>query len=126
MLITHPVRTEEVLLVLHSYGSRTLWNIPGGGFNPKKETPLQAGIREVQEELSVTLAFPRILGTYETTAEGKQDTVTLIAGTLDITETPTLNNEIQEVAWEHHTTVVNRTDVARVARRAIRLLYGDV
>jgi ADP-ribose pyrophosphatase YjhB (NUDIX family) len=51
--IMHPANPEKLLLVRHSYGNTTLWNIPGGGYNPKKETAQNAAAREVLEELGV-------------------------------------------------------------------------
>ncbi|HST55984.1 MAG TPA: NUDIX domain-containing protein [Solirubrobacteraceae bacterium] len=60
LFVRHPgpgvkcVLTHErsVLLVRHSYGSREVWQLPGGGAH-RGETPRQAATREMREELAV-------------------------------------------------------------------------
>lgn len=48
--------TAEVLLV-HSSGREDIepWSIPKGEFDPEMESPADAAVREVQEELGVTI-----------------------------------------------------------------------
>jgi 8-oxo-dGTP pyrophosphatase MutT (NUDIX family) len=108
-------------LVRHSYGDRTLWNIPGGGYNPKKESSLDAAVREAQEELSIALKNPRIIGTYATNSEGKQDSVTIVK---DIVEksTPKWRDEILEVRWVSSSSIQNGDDIARVVKYAVALV----
>jgi 8-oxo-dGTP diphosphatase len=125
VLILHPRVLGEVLLVRHTYGNQSLWNIPGGGYAPNKETPEVAGRREVREELGVELVTCTSIGLYETSGEGKRDTVTLLVGTVDAGQVLVPNDEIAALAWEAHTQVRYRTDVARVARQAIKILYPE-
>src|SRR3989338_69091 len=66
VLITYPTETSKVLLVRHSYGNTSLWNIPGGGYNPKKESAEIAAKREVFEELGVEVTQLSLLGEYLT------------------------------------------------------------
>lgn len=72
----------RVLLVRHAYGDQSLWNIPGGGFNPKKESAAEAARREVTEELSLDCVDLREIGMYQTEGEGKRDTVVLFSALL--------------------------------------------
>lgn len=120
VLIIHPKDTGKVLLVRHTYGNTTLWNIPGGGYNPKKETAETAASREVFEELGVQVLNLQELGEYHTSGEGKKDTVIMFSGTLENTDDIVSNPEISELAWVTSHTIPDRgNDVARVARRAV-------
>lgn len=124
VLIRHPGNPGKILLVRHTYGNKTLWNIPGGGYKPKKEAPEEAAVREVHEELKITLEAPQIIGLYETSGEGKRDTVTIVLGTIknmDITR----NNEIAEISWAEAATALHNADVSIVTKKAIRLAYPE-
>jgi 8-oxo-dGTP pyrophosphatase MutT (NUDIX family) len=119
VLITHPTETSKVLLVRHSYGNTSLWNIPGGGYNPKKENAEAAAKREVFEELGVKVIQLSLLGEYLTSIEGKQDTVTMYKGTIESASAIKTNPEISEIEWAESSLLSTRgNDVARVARRA--------
>jgi len=39
-IIVHPENSEQILLIQNSYGSKKIWNLPGGGYNPKKENKI--------------------------------------------------------------------------------------
>lgn len=110
---------RRCLLVSHTYGDRGLWNIPGGGYVPKRETAFDAAKREVREELGVEPKQLHVLGTYQTDGEGKRDTVTMFLGTLPEQFNIAPSNEIAEYVWSEIGEVKNRNDVARVVRRAI-------
>ena len=75
---THGVRVilihdNSVVLVRHWYNS--LWVFPGGGIN-KYETPEDAAIRELKEEVGIeNIQLEYLLGTYSNNREGKSDTV---------------------------------------------------
>jgi 8-oxo-dGTP pyrophosphatase MutT (NUDIX family) len=58
----------EVLLVRHTYGRREVWYLPGGGVH-RDEPPLQAGAREMEEELGLRDLQLRELATFETRLE---------------------------------------------------------
>jgi ADP-ribose pyrophosphatase YjhB (NUDIX family) len=49
------IRVDDEILLVKNWLARDTWRLPGGGYNPKKETSLQAVVREVSEELSVLL-----------------------------------------------------------------------
>lgn len=119
-LIVHPDK-KRVLLVLHSYGNKHLWNLPGGGYSPRRENPLTAARREVLEELGVHFLNARELCLYQTNTEGKRDTVTVVVGEVNA-NTFILGDEISKVQWMEIESVVINESVARVARYALRQL----
>lgn len=71
------VRGDRVLLVQQRKAvAHGLWSYPGGHLEDG-ETPLQAVVREVQEELGVTLLRPKFFTTYAiTTPRGPLDITT--------------------------------------------------
>lgn len=122
VLLIHPHDDQKVLLVQHSYGNRSLWNIPGGGYKPKRERPIEAAKREMKEEFGQELVNPQELGLYQTAGEGKQDTVTIIRGSLEGVVFKNLDPEISQVSWETMDSVLTRDDVAKVVKHAVRLI----
>ena len=74
-IVPHPDDDRQILLIRNTYGNRMLWNLPGGGYQPKRESPERAIDREIREELSVTSYNTERLGQYRTDTEGKRDTV---------------------------------------------------
>lgn len=69
---------DQVLLLRHSYGPK-VWALPGGGLN-RDEAPEAAALREVREELGITLGNLRALGTIEEVISGAPHTAYLFAG----------------------------------------------
>ncbi len=55
----------EVLLVRHTYGRRGVWYLPGGTVR-RREPPLVAAAREMEEELALRGLDLRELGTFPT------------------------------------------------------------
>ncbi len=111
---------DHVLLIKQTYGDKNLLLIPGGGYSPKKEEPLEAILREVKEELSANVEQVEKIGIYTTTAEGKYDTVTLFSGT--VTGTPELHLQRLEVSkafWRDYKTALADPNLSNVARQAI-------
>jgi 8-oxo-dGTP diphosphatase len=53
VLLIHPGDPAKCLIVRHSYSDSTRWGLPGGAYRPGRETPQQAGVREVNEELAL-------------------------------------------------------------------------
>lgn len=125
VLIIHPNDKNKVLLVRHSYGNTTLWNIPGGGYNPNKEVGEVAARREVFEELGVEIINLQLLGTYQTSGEGKKDIVTMFKATIENIEDIVPNPEILEIEWAPAETMSDRgNEIARVARRAAEKAFS--
>lgn len=124
VLILHPVKQNEFLVVRHSYGNKQIWNLPGGGYNPKKENVLQAGIREVKEELGVLLVEPRIIGHYFTTRQGKRDSVTFVTGTISDIKSLKKSYEITDFDWFRIDNVPNSSEVSTIIKEAVKALIG--
>lgn len=71
------VRDDQgrVLLVRHTYSSG--WHFPGGGVN-KRETAIDAAVREVREETQIELTEPpKLLGVYLSLVQIKSDHILL-------------------------------------------------
>ncbi len=126
VLIVHPTDTNKILLILHSYGNKILWNIPGGGYRPKKETAQQAAIREVQEELNINLQSVAKVGKYYTEIQGKRDTVILFTGKLHPSFLIEQNDEIAKLKWIDHQEALEQDNVAKIAKTTIRYQFDLV
>jgi 8-oxo-dGTP pyrophosphatase MutT (NUDIX family) len=98
-LLQHPDDPTRCLVVRHSYVDQRWWGLPGGGYNPRREPAEAAAIREVSEELSLTITQqPTILKTLTTELEGKVDHLTIVAATPTSAEFQ-LNAELAEARW---------------------------
>jgi 8-oxo-dGTP diphosphatase len=99
VLLIHPDDPARCLIVRHSYADRARWGLPGGAYKPQRETPEQAGVREVAEELGLAIVeVPKVLDTVTTTLEGKHDTLTVMRAT-PTTATFVRSPEIAEARW---------------------------
>ena len=65
---------QELLLIRNGYGDSNVFLLPGGGVS-RGESPQAAAIREVREELGVSIEDVEPFWTYESGAEGKRDTI---------------------------------------------------
>jgi len=71
----------------------------GGAYRPGRETPEQAGVREVFEELALTVTeVPTVLDTVATTLEGKRDTLTIVRA-VPVSASFVRSPEIAEARW---------------------------
>lgn len=122
IFILNPHNQDEVLLVRHSYGNRKKWNLPGGGYRPKRETPIQASIREVREELRLELLNTKIIGEYSSDLEGKQDTVTILLSSISERDEVVPRDEVAEVTWENTKDLFLQEDVSRVVKEGLKFL----
>ena len=99
VLLIHPGDPGLCLIVRHSYSDSARWGLPGGGYRPGRETPQQAGVREVSEELALTVTgVPAVLDTVSTTLEGKRDTLTIVQAT-PVSAAFVRSPEIAEARW---------------------------
>ncbi len=88
----------KILLVKHNYG-HSLWTIPGGGLKRGELSEIGA-IREVYEELGVTLYRVVYLGQYETNYEYKKTTVDCFRASIPKEVQIKIDNfEIDKYAW---------------------------
>lgn len=107
VLLRHPQGASRFLAVRHSYVDRDRWALPGGRYRPRRESPAEAGRREVAEELGLAIRGElEEVSTLETVTEGKRDRLTILIGTAASTEVST-SLELSEARWL-------RTDLADV------------
>ena len=99
VLLIHPDDPGQCLIVRHSYSDSARWGLPGGAYRPGRETPEQAGEREVFEELAPTVTdAPTVLDTVITTLEGKRDALTIMQAT-PVAASFVRSPEIAEARW---------------------------
>jgi ADP-ribose pyrophosphatase YjhB (NUDIX family) len=119
-IIIHPEDPRQILLIQHSYDSKKLWNLPGGGYNPKKETATEAIKRELKEELSITPINLIQLGEYKSDKEGKQDTVTIFLVQIPSNKFD-LNYEISQAKWFSIDSLKETLNLARLVLYSAQL-----
>lgn len=86
----------QLLLIRNTYGSKT-WNLPGGGFKPRKQTLEEAATREIREELQISIHDARELFVYESRAEAKKDRIICLEAYTDTQPSP--STEIREAQF---------------------------
>jgi 8-oxo-dGTP pyrophosphatase MutT (NUDIX family) len=91
-------RGQEVLLVRHTYGPETRWELPGGGVK-RSEEPRTAARREAHEELGVDLDDWRFLGDLFDRIDGKRDQLWCYSAELGDRAIETDAAEIAEARW---------------------------
>jgi 8-oxo-dGTP diphosphatase len=126
-LLIHPDEPAQCLIVRHSYSDSARWGLPGGAYRPGRETPEQAGVREVREELALAVSeVPTVLGTASTTLEGKHDTLTIVRAT-PVSASFALSPEIAEARWvrANMAAMPEGEPVSRWLERALALCQLD-
>lgn len=88
----------RILLIRNTYGNNKLWMFPGGGIK-KYETPQQAFIREIKEEVGLDINQVKQIGEYTSTKEYKIDNVKVFAGISYTSNLKTEAIEILEAKW---------------------------
>jgi 8-oxo-dGTP pyrophosphatase MutT (NUDIX family) len=91
-------RGDEVLLVRHTYGPGTRWELPGGGVK-RREEPSAAARREAREELGVDIADWRPIGDLFERIDGKRDTLWCFTAPVGDRPIETDSAEIAEARW---------------------------
>ncbi|MEV6411597.1 NUDIX domain-containing protein [Kribbella sp. NPDC051718] len=97
-LLKHPDDPAKCLVVRHSYVDQQWWALPGGGYDPRKETAEAAAVREVSEELSLEAKHATVLKTLTTELEGKVDHLAIVTATATSADFR-LNAELAEARW---------------------------
>lgn len=88
---------EKFLLVKLNYAHR-LWTFPGGKVN-RKESYMEAGIRETKEETGIIIKDLVYVDFYKANKEYKDDTVEIYYGNSSIIETKIDLIEIEKADW---------------------------
>jgi 8-oxo-dGTP pyrophosphatase MutT (NUDIX family) len=113
------IRDDMVLLVKHSYIKG--WHTAGGGVDAG-ESGMQALIRELREEVGVTLESPPdILGFYHNSNEGRDDYIIMYVAT-DFTIVPATSLEITMLSWFPLDTLPD--DISPATKRRIEEYLG--
>lgn len=99
VLLLHPADHGRFLAVRHSYTDHQWWALPGGRYRPARESAEHAARREVREELEVEIVGElEVLTVAESTAEGKRDTLTILAGGAG-SASVTTSIELRDARW---------------------------
>lgn len=116
-------RGEEVLLVRHTYGRQSEWDLPGGFMNAD-EPPQDAALRELDEELGLCAARPVALGTLLQRDGGKRDTVHAFA--TDVAGAPLVLDEaeIAQARWFAHDALP--PEASPYTRRMVARAYWEL
>jgi 8-oxo-dGTP diphosphatase len=120
VIVRHPqAATSAIALIRNTYGRTDVWTLPGGGYRPTRETPEVAAAREVKEELGLHVSDLKVVGKYETAAEGKRDTVAFVRCTAqsDLLQT---SGEVAEAVWCTPSELGRSYRVLDVTLRAVR------
>lgn len=107
-------QSGELLLIRNSYGNRRLFVLPGGGIG-RNETPSQAAVREVKEELGIEPAELEEVAVYTSAAEGKRDTIHLFKALATGDPVPT-SIEVEEARYFELGTLPESASPATVRR----------
>jgi 8-oxo-dGTP pyrophosphatase MutT (NUDIX family) len=118
-IILHPQQKHCCLVVQHTYGNTEAWNLPGGGYSPKKEAEQEAIAREIKEEVGVDCQQVDKLGEYYTEAQSKRDTVSIFVVT-PASINFNLNSEIKNTDWRNIDELTNNS-YYKIVRHAAQL-----
>ena len=88
---------DKVLLVKHTYGKK-LWSTVGGGIKTN-ESPKQAILREVKEEIGLKLKTVKKVGVIHYEKEYKKDTIHIFLTNSTTTKIKIDYAEIAEANW---------------------------
>ena len=120
--------TNKVLMVRHTYGNGTMWHLPGGAYNPRREVASESARRELVEETGLTASVMSTLLTYKTDAQGNDDTVEVFLYIINFGphgQIPYARDaEVAEVAWFDVDDLLETPKVYRITRQSIRALKG--
>jgi ADP-ribose pyrophosphatase YjhB (NUDIX family) len=116
-------RGHDVLLVRHTYGRRSEWDLPGGFMNDG-ETPQDAALRELEEEVGVRGQRPVALGAILERSSGRRNTIHGFAADADRTPLALDDGEIAQARWFPHDTLPEET--TPYTRRMVARAYWDL
>ncbi len=108
-------RGADVVLVRHTYGRRE-WDLPGGGIK-RKERPLDAARREMEEELGIQTDDWRYLGEAWATVYHRRDTLHCFQAVVDSPNLSIERAELADACWFPRDQLP--TDLAKHVRRLL-------
>jgi 8-oxo-dGTP diphosphatase len=90
---------DRVLLVRHTYGDRSRWDVPGGHAHTG-EMPADAIVREMREELGIVAAWEHVASIPATTDHKHENVHCFVAErTVDDGQIALARGEIAEAQW---------------------------
>jgi len=118
-------RGDDVLLVRHTYGRRSEWDLPGGFINDG-EAPQDAVLRELGEEVGLTAQRPVALGAILLRSSGRRDTVHCFAADADgdAAGLAVDAGEIAQARWFAHDALPSET--TPYTRRMVARAYWEM
>jgi len=116
-------RGDDVLLVRHTYGRRAEWDLPGGFIN-EGETPQDAALREVAEEVGLRAQRPIALGAVLQRSSGRRDMVHAFASDADGAPLELDEGEIAQARWFPHDALPQ--DVTPYTRGLVSRAYWEL
>jgi 8-oxo-dGTP pyrophosphatase MutT (NUDIX family) len=108
---------DAVLMIRNAYGMKA-WTFPGGGVG-RNESPSEAIIREVQEEVGIGMDDIAKIGELFNEREYKRDTVHCFVGAAKSAELAVDPNEILEARWFDKNRLPS--DISSVAQEVVSL-----
>lgn len=88
---------DKILLARLGYAHKS-WVLPGGGID-RGETPLQAAVREVKEEVGITISAPAFIGEQSNIRQYKKVTVFYFAAYVRSKDVVIDGQEIKDATW---------------------------
>lgn len=88
---------DKVLLIKNSYGLK-LWTLPGGGVK-RNESIMDAVIREVREEVGITINDPRECGSLFSDEDYKRSTTWIFTTQVSSNRFEIDDLEVEEAKW---------------------------
>jgi ADP-ribose pyrophosphatase YjhB (NUDIX family) len=116
-------RGDEVLLVRHTYGRRAEWDLPGGFIN-EGETPQDAALREISEEVGLHAERPVAMGAILQRSSGRRDMVHAFAADADGAGMDVDAGEIAQARWFPHDALPD--SVTPYTRGMVARAYWDL
>jgi ADP-ribose pyrophosphatase YjhB (NUDIX family) len=116
-------RGDDVLLVRHTYGRRAEWDLPGGFINDG-ESPQDAALREVGEEVGLHAERPVALGAILQRSSGRRDMVHAFAADVDGAPLELDHGEIAQARWFPHDALPEQ--VTPYTRGMVARAYWDL
>jgi ADP-ribose pyrophosphatase YjhB (NUDIX family) len=114
---------HDVLLVRHTYGRRSEWDLPGGFINDG-ETPQDAALRELEEEIGLRGRRPVALGALLERSSGRRNTIHGFAADTDGAPLALDEGEIAQARWFAHDALPEET--SSYTRRMVARAYWDL
>jgi NAD+ diphosphatase len=113
------VRGDQMLLVRHTYGPRRLWTFPGGRVR-RSERPEDAALREIREELGISIQDWVPIGEIPVAISRQRATLCCFRANVGEIALRVDDAEIAELRWFTRGELESLGQLAPEARRVLR------